>query len=70
MRGATIVEYALLVALMACICIPVFQKLGPKTAKPFCQVSAMLAASGNGYELNSRRLAEYHFDVEIGECVM
>jgi pilus assembly protein Flp/PilA len=42
-RGASLVEYCLLVALIALVCFAALQALGPEVAKPYSQMGTSLS---------------------------
>ncbi len=46
-RGAALVEYALLLALIAVVCIVALQVLGSQAADKFSRVGASIAAAGS-----------------------
>lgn len=46
-RGAALVEYALLLALIAVVCIVALQVLGTQAADKFSKVGASIAAAGS-----------------------
>ena len=46
-RGASLVEYALLVALIAVICIAAVSLLGDEASKNFDSVATAIAGAGN-----------------------
>ncbi len=46
-RGAALVEYALLLALIAVVCIVALQVLGTQASTKFSRVGASIAAAGS-----------------------
>jgi Flp pilus assembly pilin Flp len=59
LRGATLMEYALLVALIAVIAIAGVRILGQKTADKFCETSGVMQNEGN---------RNYRYNPTTGKC--
>jgi hypothetical protein len=67
-KGVTLVDTALMVALVVVVCMIGVRRVGQKTADNLCRAKRGFDVAGTSAPLSRADLANYYFDKSLGLC--